>query len=137
MGCYCRHLRSPEQSWETPEQHSTAQSVSLTKEEEQGKQGLVPQIDELPANGARKTAGFSFKWLSALSLSKARVRYQLKKIIIIIESASYLTYLESGGFRLCVVDIPEEMYLSLLLSIRRTFTKSLSKERATTALKRA
>jgi len=60
-----------------------------------------------------------------------------KKIIIIIESASYLTYLESGGFRLCVVDIPEEMYLSLLLSIRRTFTKSLSKERATTALKRA
>lgn len=79
LGCYCRHLRSPEQSWETPEQHSTAQSVSLTKEEEQGKQGLVPQIDELPANGARKTAGFSFKWLSALSLSKARVRYQLKK----------------------------------------------------------
>lgn len=42
-------------------------------------------------------------------------------------SASHLTYLESGGFRLCVVDIPEEMYLSLLLSIRRTFTKSLRK----------
>lgn len=44
--------------------------------------------------------------------------------------ASHLTYLESGGFRLCVVDIPEETYLSLLLSIRRTFTKSLRKERA-------
>lgn len=44
--------------------------------------------------------------------------------------ASHLTYLESGGFRLCVVDIPEETYLSLLLSIRRTFTKSLHKERA-------
>lgn len=55
-----------------------AQSISLTKGEEQGKQGLVPQIDQLPANGARKTAGFSFQWLSALCLSKARVRYQLK-----------------------------------------------------------
>lgn len=30
---------------------------------------------------------------------------------------------------MCVVDIPEEMYLSLLLSIRLTFTKSLSKEK--------
>lgn len=28
-----------------------------------------------------------------------------------------------------MVDIPEEMYLSLLLSIRRTFTKSLSTEK--------
>lgn len=70
-------------------------------------------------------------------LKQSSCQISAKKIIIIIESASYLTYLESGGFRLCVVDIPEEMYLSLLLSIRRTFTKSLSKERATTALKRA
>lgn len=68
-------------------------------------------------------------------LKQSSCQISAKKIII--ESASYLTYLESGGFRLCVVDIPEEMYLSLLLSIRRTFTKSLSKERATTALKRA
>lgn len=36
-----------------------------------------------------------------------------------------------------MVDIPEEMYLSLLLSIRRTFTKSLSKEKVLTACKPA
>lgn len=34
-----------------------------------------------------------------------------------------------------MVDIPEETYLSLLLSIRRTFTKSLRKEKGADCFK--
>lgn len=104
----------------------STESFLLTKAEEQGKQGLVPQIDLASCTRCQEDSRGFISVALCPELKQSACREPAKGRT---EPASYLTYLESGGFRLCVVDIPEDTYLSLLLSIRRTFTKSLSKER--------
>lgn len=61
-----QHLHSPELG--NAPAPLTAQRVSRTKGDEQGKRGSAPQIAQLPANPASKAAGLAVKWLFALEL---------------------------------------------------------------------